>query len=80
MPALAATTPAIVEFLATVPLLERRDEAELAELALVLRRKRVREREIPGSQGEHARELVFVVQVATLRQTLRPHARLAASV
>jgi len=53
-----------VEFLATVPLLEGREEAELVELARVMRRRTVREGEILWRQGDHARELVFIVDGA----------------
>ena len=41
-----------VEFLATVPLLEGQDEADLVELARVLRRRTVREGEILWRQGD----------------------------
>jgi CRP/FNR family cyclic AMP-dependent transcriptional regulator len=54
--------PATVDFLATVPLLEGREEADLVELARVLRRRRVPEGEILWRQGDEARELVFVVE------------------
>jgi CRP-like cAMP-binding protein len=50
------------EFLATVPLLEGRDEVELLELARVLRRRTVPEGEALWSQGNLARELVFIVE------------------
>jgi len=50
------------EFLATVPLLEGRDEVELLELARVLRRRTVPEGEALWSQGSLARELVFIVE------------------
>ena len=53
---------AAVDFLATVPLLEGREEADLAELAGVLRRRRVQEGELLWRQGDEARELVFVVE------------------
>ena len=42
------------DFLGTVPLLEGREEADLAELARLVRRRTVQE-------GERARELVFIV-------------------
>jgi CRP-like cAMP-binding protein len=51
-----------VEFLATVPLLEGRDEADLLELSRVLRRRTLRTGEVLWRQGERARELVFIVE------------------
>ena len=53
---------ATVDFLATVPLLEGREEAELVELARVLRRRNVRKGEILWRQGDDAREMVFIVE------------------
>ena len=53
---------ATVDFLATVPLLEGRGDAELVELARVLRRRTVREGEILWRQGDDAREMVFIVE------------------
>jgi CRP-like cAMP-binding protein len=53
-----------VEFLATVPLLEGRHEADLMELARVMRRRTVREGELLWRQGDHAREMVFIVDGA----------------
>src|SRR6185312_14344659 len=53
-----------VDFLATVPLLEGREEADLVELARVLRRRTVREGEMLWRQGEEGRELVFIVEGA----------------
>jgi CRP/FNR family transcriptional regulator, cyclic AMP receptor protein len=53
---------ATVDFLATVPLLEGREEADLVELARVLRRRIVREGEILWRQGDDAREMVFIVE------------------
>jgi CRP/FNR family transcriptional regulator, cyclic AMP receptor protein len=53
---------ATVDFLATVPLLEGREEADLVELARVLRRRMVREGEILWRQGDDAREMVFIVE------------------
>jgi CRP-like cAMP-binding protein len=50
-----------VDFLATVPLLEGGEEADLVELARVLRRRTVREGELLWRQGDAAREMVFVV-------------------
>ena len=53
-----------VDFLATVPLLEGREEADLAELARVMRRRTVREGEVLWRQGDEAREMVFIVEGA----------------
>ena len=53
-----------VDFLATVPLLEGTEEADLAELARVMRRRTVREGEILWRQGDAAREVLFVVEGA----------------
>src|SRR4051794_3554931 len=53
-----------VRFLATVPLLEGRDEADLAELARVMRRRTVREGESLWRQGDDAREMAFIVDGA----------------
>ncbi len=50
-----------VDFLAAVPLLEGQDEADLVELARVLRRRTVPAGEILWRQGDDARELMFVV-------------------
>ena len=50
------------DFLATVPLFEGRDDADLLELARVLRRRTVSDGEVLWSQGELARELVFIVE------------------
>jgi CRP/FNR family transcriptional regulator, cyclic AMP receptor protein len=50
-----------VDFLAAVPLLEGQDEADLVELARVLRRRTVPIGEILWRQGDDARELMFVV-------------------
>ena len=60
----------IVDFLATVPLLEGRDDADLVELARVMRRRTLPEGEILWRQGDEARALVFVVEGA-LSATLR---------
>jgi CRP-like cAMP-binding protein len=49
------------DFLGTVPLLEGRDEADLAELSRLVRRRTVQEGEILWRQGDGARELVFIV-------------------
>ena len=53
---------ATVNFLATVPLLEGREEADLVQLARVLRRRRVEEGELFWRQGDDAREMVFIVE------------------
>jgi CRP-like cAMP-binding protein len=53
---------AIAGFLAGVPLLEGHDAAELAELARVLRRRTVRAGATLWSQGDDARELLFIVE------------------
>ena len=50
-----------VDFLATVPLFEGRDQADLAELARAMRRRTVREGEVLWRQGDEAREMVFIV-------------------
>src|SRR5436190_19213710 len=50
-----------VDFLATVPLLEGRGEADLAELARAMRRRTLQEGELLWRQGDDAREMVFVV-------------------
>src|SRR5919198_520854 len=52
----------IADFLAGVPLLQGRDDADLLELARVLRRRAVSEGEVLWNQGELARELVFIVE------------------
>ncbi len=53
---------ATVDFLAAVPLLEGRAEADLMELARALRRRQVAAGETLWHQGEEARELVFIVE------------------
>jgi CRP-like cAMP-binding protein len=61
---------ATVDFLATVSLLEGREEADLVKLARVMRRRTVQEGEILWRQGDYAREMVFIVDgavVASLR-------------
>jgi len=55
---------ATVEFLAGVPLLEGHGEADLVQLARVVRRRTVREGEILFRQGDAAREVLFVVDGA----------------
>ena len=52
------------EFLATVPLLAGQEEADLVELARVLRRRTVRSGEILWRQGDVAREVLFIVDGA----------------
>jgi len=51
-----------VEFLATVPLLAGREEADLVELARLMRRRTVPEGQFLWRQGDRARELVFIVE------------------
>jgi CRP-like cAMP-binding protein len=53
-----------VDFLATVPLLEGQDEADLVELARLLRRRTVPAGEVLFRQGGEARELLFIVDGA----------------
>src|ERR671939_2248477 len=50
-----------VDFLASVPLFEGRSEADLTELARVMRRRTVRAGEILWRQGDHPRELMLIV-------------------
>jgi CRP-like cAMP-binding protein len=52
----------IVEFLGTVPFLEGGAEADLVELAQVMRRRTVREGEILWRQGDDAREMLFIAE------------------
>jgi CRP-like cAMP-binding protein len=54
----------IVDFLATVPLLEGSEEGELVELARVMRRRAVPAGEILWRQGDEAREMLFIVDGA----------------
>jgi CRP-like cAMP-binding protein len=54
----------IVDFLATVPLLEGREDADLVELARVMRRRTVQAGELLWRQGDDAREVAFVVDGA----------------
>jgi len=54
----------IAGFLATVPLLEGRDEADLTELARVMRRRTVPAGDVLWQQGGVAREALFVVEGA----------------
>ena len=53
-----------VEFLRSVPLLEGQDEADLVELAGLVRRRSVPEGELLWRQGDEAREMLFVVDGA----------------
>jgi CRP-like cAMP-binding protein len=53
-----------VDFLATVPLLEGQEEADLAELARVMRRRTVQAGELLWRQRDDAREMVFIVDGA----------------
>jgi CRP-like cAMP-binding protein len=52
------------DFLATVPLLEGLEAAELAELARVMHRRTVQEGEMLWHQGDDAREVLFIVDGA----------------
>ncbi len=51
-------------FLATVPLFAGREEADLAELARLTRRRTLKDGEVLWRQGDEAREMVFVVDGA----------------
>jgi CRP/FNR family transcriptional regulator, cyclic AMP receptor protein len=53
-----------VKFLATVALLDGRDEADLTELARLTRRRTVHAGELLWRQGDRARELLFIVDGA----------------
>jgi CRP-like cAMP-binding protein len=55
---------ATVDFLAAIPLLEGSDEADLADLARVLRRRSAREGETLWRQGDAGREMMLVVDGA----------------
>jgi CRP-like cAMP-binding protein len=59
-----------VDFLATVPLLEGRDDADLTQLARVLRRRTVQAGEFLWRQADDAREMAFVVE-GTLSASLQ---------
>ena len=54
----------IVDFLATVPLLEGQEETDLVELARVMRRRTLPEGEVLWRQGDDAREMLFIVEGA----------------
>ncbi|MGE0025733.1 MAG: cyclic nucleotide-binding domain-containing protein [Thermoleophilia bacterium] len=51
-------------FLATVPLFADRGQADLAELARLMRRRRLKEGEVLWHQGDEAREMAFIVDGA----------------
>jgi CRP-like cAMP-binding protein len=53
---------ATAEFLVTVPLLQGSEEADLVELARMLRHRTVDAGETVWRQGDQARELVFIVE------------------
>src|SRR5687768_12809467 len=53
-----------VDFLATVPLLEGRTEADLAQLARAMRRRTLPEGQVVWRQGDEAREMLFTVDGA----------------
>ena len=53
-----------VDFLAGIPLLQGREEADLVDVARVLRRRTVRKGELLWRQGDDALEMVFVVDGA----------------
>jgi CRP/FNR family transcriptional regulator, cyclic AMP receptor protein len=61
---------AIIDFLATVPLLEGGDEAGLMEFAAVVRRRRFRDGEVLWSWGDEPRDMAFIVEGA-LAATVR---------
>jgi CRP-like cAMP-binding protein len=61
---------AIIDFLATVPLLEGGDETDLFEFAAVVRRRRVREGEVLWSRGDEPRDMAFIADGA-LAATVR---------
>jgi CRP/FNR family transcriptional regulator, cyclic AMP receptor protein len=51
----------IVDFLATVPLLEGQQEADLVELARVMRPRTYRKGQIVWRQGDHAQDMLVIV-------------------
>jgi CRP-like cAMP-binding protein len=61
MPDVASSANEVAGFLATVPLLEGVPEAELTELARVLRRREVRAGEVLWRQGEEAGPMLLIV-------------------
>ena len=62
-------------FLATLPLLEGRNESDIADLARVLRRRDVPAGETLWHQGEEARELLLIVQGAVSASLQAPGGR-----
>jgi CRP-like cAMP-binding protein len=64
-----------VDFLATVPLLEGREEADLVELARVMRRRTLQAGEVLWRQGDDAREMVFIVDGAVSASLYVPGGR-----
>lgn len=60
------------EFLATVPLLEGHPEADLFELARMLRPRKVRDGEVLWRQGDEAREVLFVVDAIVSMSLQQP--------
>jgi CRP/FNR family transcriptional regulator len=60
--------PAVVDFLATVPLFDGWQQPELADLARLLRRRTVRAGEMLWPQGGEGREMAFVVEGAVTAQ------------
>jgi len=64
-----------VDFLATVPLLEGREEADFVELARVMRRRTVPAGETLWRQGDDAREVLFVVNGAVSASLQLPGGR-----
>jgi CRP/FNR family cyclic AMP-dependent transcriptional regulator len=54
--------PAPADFLATVPLFEGHEGADMEQLAGRMRRRRLREGEMLWRQGDDAREMAFVVE------------------
>jgi CRP-like cAMP-binding protein len=53
-----------IDFLASVPLLEGQQEADLVELARIVRRRTLREGQIVWRQGDEAREMLMIVNGA----------------
>ena len=66
---------ATVDFLATVPLLEGRDEGDLVELARMLRRRSMQKGDLLWRQGDDGRELAFIVDGALSASLLVPGGR-----
>src|SRR4051794_25141836 len=65
----------VAGFLAAAPLLEGLPEAELAELARVVRRRRLRAGERLWRQGDRGRELAFVMEGAVAASLRVPGGR-----